>query len=352
LFDRIKQEYQELTELIAKYVQIVETQFLGEPGAVKKERVISLVDEAIKLKPLWDDVLNLDGLVISIIVDKIVDMFNTMTGGRFDDVKPESIAKAIDMPLDAQVEVAASRRAGQSVDARLEELFAQYNIQKVTQAPAAIATTPAAIVPPISSLTQHKIDDAESWARCLTLVLGHEGALSNNANDRGGLTNLGITAGTLATAVANGVVTQTDVKKLTRDDAAKIYRVMYWDANGCQKIQWFANYLAFDACVNGGRGMWCRCAQESLNSVYSAGLVVDGKYGPKTSAAILKYFSYGKQIDVQQLNRWGTAYLLARKNYYDRIIARDASQKGFKNGWYNRLRNIAKQIGCNLPNGL
>jgi lysozyme family protein len=360
LLTKLKTEYTELKQLIAKYVQIVEKELSGRPGAEKKERVISLVDEAIKLQPLWDAVLNLDGMVIRYLVDKVVDFLNTVTGGNFaapeletdepeEAVDSKLVALTLDTPVDLQVKMASSTK---SVNERLADLYNQYGIERVTMNNKVVSSTPAAHVPPISSVTQHNETDETAWKKCLNLVFGHEGGVSNNANDRGGLTNLGITHGTLATAVAQGIVDETDVRKLTRHDAATIYRKMYWEANNCHKIQWYACYLAFDACVNGGKGMWARCAQESLNEVYAQGLATDGKYGPKTDSALQRLFAYGKNIDVQQLNRWGTAYLKARKNYYDRIVARDSSQKVFLNGWYNRIRNIAKQIGCNLPAGL
>ena len=92
----------------------------------------------------------------------------------------------------------------------------------------------------------------------LAEILRAEGGYSNDPRDPGGPTNMGVT---LATARRNrldkdgdGDVDAADVKRLTRDDAAKIYRREYWDDVGADSLPAGVDLIAFDAAVNQGQG--------------------------------------------------------------------------------------------------
>ena len=91
---------------------------------------------------------------------------------------------------------------------------------------------------------------AEIFDRALSFVLGNEGGLSDHPADRGGATNLGITAGTLARARMAGIVGTADGRALTRDEAARIYKVLYWRAARCGDIEAPLCVMHFDAAVN------------------------------------------------------------------------------------------------------
>ena len=72
--------------------------------------------------------------------------------------------------------------------------------------------------------------------------------------DRGGPTNMGVTAGTLKTAFERGLVGHHNVKILTRSEAAKIYEVLYWGPSKASQMPWPLNLLHFDAAVHLGVG--------------------------------------------------------------------------------------------------
>ena len=88
---------------------------------------------------------------------------------------------------------------------------------------------------------------------CLRFVLQYEGGFVNHPADPGGATNLGITRATLA-AWRKRPVTVADVRALTRDEAAAIYRAKYWDAIGGDALPAGVDLLAFDIAVNMGVG--------------------------------------------------------------------------------------------------
>jgi lysozyme family protein len=91
--------------------------------------------------------------------------------------------------------------------------------------------------------------------------------------------------------------------------------------------------------VNSGLGGTAKIAQQTCNT-FGAGLAVDGKWGPKTKAAVWKYASDPE---------FSRLFLVKRKDYYDAIISRDKSQEVFRSGWYNRLKKLALAAGVKSP---
>ena len=95
----------------------------------------------------------------------------------------------------------------------------------------------------------------EQFEQALRILFPLEGGYSDNPNDRGGKTNLGITEGTLNAAYQAGIVGHNDVQRLTRQEAEQIYYRLYWLRGQCDKIP--VPKLAtvhFDGCVN--HGVW------------------------------------------------------------------------------------------------
>ncbi len=354
MFEKITQGYHNLKEKIAFYVQKAETELGSLSGAEKKKWVAKQIDNAIELGGLWDDVLNVDGIIIGFLIDKICHTFDIMTDGKFGLADHTEVAKAADKPIDQIVEAVKNvPLVGEvlddvkSVQDRFKELLKEYNIDepKAQELVAGIKEEPENPTPKPSTV--------DNFQKCVNLVLGHEGGYSDHPADKGGPTNLGITAGTLASAVAQGITVITDVKKLTTHDAYAIYRKMYWEKCAADKLQWFVCYLDFDACVNGGLGMAAKTLQTAMNRCFNEGLDEDGKWGPKTQAAIVKHFALGDTAYLKaDMDHFGMCYIQARKEYYDRIIARSPSQSVFRNGWYNRLRKICSDCGFAVPAGL
>lgn len=176
----------------------------------------------------------------------------------------------------------------------------------------------------------------------LKAVLGFEGGYSDNPNDRGGKTNLGITEGTLARAHKAGLIPHSDVKKLTRAEAATIYRAFYWDAIGGDELPEPLDQAAFDMAVNHGVGGAGRLLQRTVN-LLGGNLAVDGSLGPKSREAIQGIIREHGEFGLKAL--CGCS-LFIRTVFYGGIVANDTSQKGFLWGWIRlRIMELARRMG-------
>lgn len=173
-----------------------------------------------------------------------------------------------------------------------------------------------------------------TFVRSLTVVFGAEGGYSDHPADRGGKTNMGITEGTLARAYANGIVGHKDVKKLTRDEAAKVYDALYWGPSGAGQMPWPLCLLHFDAAVNHGLGGAGKQLQRTINRIKGPVLAVDGAVGPATFAAL-------KDIEIKF---FCLELLKTRKEYFETIVRNNPSQKVFLKGWLNRIEKLKKYI--------
>lgn len=118
-----------------------------------------------------------------------------------------------------------------------------------------------------------------NFAKALNLVLKHEGGFVNDSRDPGGATNKGITIATFRRYVdPKGTVA--DLKRITPDQIAKIYRKHYWDAVKADQLPDGVDYAVFDFAVNSGPGR----AAKYLQGVVK--VPQDGKIGPATLAAV------------------------------------------------------------------
>ncbi len=94
---------------------------------------------------------------------------------------------------------------------------------------------------------------AKCYDACLNFVFQYEGGYVNDPRDPGGPTNRGITIATLSHELGRQA-TIADVKTLSREKAASIYRKKYWNAIGGDLLAPGVDLLAFDICVNSGVG--------------------------------------------------------------------------------------------------
>ena len=174
------------------------------------------------------------------------------------------------------------------------------------------------------------------FEKCLGIVFGAEGEYVNDPVDRGGPTNMGITAGTLKTAFERGLVGHHNVKILTRSEAAKIYEVLYWGPSKASQMPWPLDLLHFDAAVHLGVGGAGRVLQNALNRILGDGAVtVDGSVGPKTLEALKPCLTKPENVRAVCLT-----LLDVRKAYFLRIVERDDKQRKFLKGWMNRLKKL------------
>lgn len=103
--------------------------------------------------------------------------------------------------------------------------------------------------------------------KAVDIIIKHEGGYVNDPRDPGGETKYGI---------SKRVYPHLDIANLTIDDAKKIYKKDYWDANYCDELPEKIRLMVFDTSVNQGVGAAGRLLQQSLKCK------VDGAIGPKT----------------------------------------------------------------------
>ncbi|WP_376710375.1 glycoside hydrolase family 108 protein [Pseudochrobactrum lubricantis] len=123
----------------------------------------------------------------------------------------------------------------------------------------------------------------ETLTTALDLMFGHEGGYVNNPKDPGGATKYGITHRTLAAHRGVASVTPAQVKALTKEEAAKIYRRSYWVQSGGDLLPVGIDFMAFDYGVNSGPAQ----AIKSLQRI--VGVTADGIVGAHTVAAVKAY---------------------------------------------------------------
>jgi len=164
-----------------------------------------------------------------------------------------------------------------------------------------------------------------------------EGGYVNHPEDRGGETNMGITGVTYHDALRKGLISlpHPGLAYLTKSEAEKIYKYLFWDAPNLRleqvnRINESVATVLFDLAVNSGT---VNAAKELQALV---GVTKDGIIGPKTLAA----------IEVRSADsNLAEDFIWQRLDRYYRIIQADKSQWAFMRGWRNRLNLLADEIG-------
>ncbi|MBF0680874.1 MAG: glycoside hydrolase family 108 protein [Devosia sp.] len=120
---------------------------------------------------------------------------------------------------------------------------------------------------------------------CLDHMLAQEGGYVDHPADPGGATNMGITRKTLARWRNISPWTElpkSAVEGLTRTEAARIYRALYWNPCRADQFPPGLDLALFDFAVNSGPDRAVRTLQAGL------GVAADGVVGPVTTSAAQK----------------------------------------------------------------
>lgn len=117
-----------------------------------------------------------------------------------------------------------------------------------------------------------------NFKRALSLVLKHEGGWSNHPKDPGGATMKGVTLANFRRYVKPNA-TKDDLRKITDEQIATVYRRFYWDAVSGADLPDGIDYAVFDFAVNSGPGRAAKYLQKVV------GVAQDGKIGPATIKA-------------------------------------------------------------------
>lgn len=118
-----------------------------------------------------------------------------------------------------------------------------------------------------------------NFKRALQLVLKHEGGWSDHPKDPGGATMKGVTLSNFRKFVKPGG-TKDDLRKITDDQIATVYRRYYWDRVAGAELPDGVDYAVFDFAVNSGPDRAAKYLQAIV------GVPEDGKIGPATLKAV------------------------------------------------------------------
>lgn len=168
-------------------------------------------------------------------------------------------------------------------------------------------------------------------------VLPHEGGLTDNAADPGGITNFGISLhfavqqysidhNMLFDVDGNGCIDGNDIRNLTKEEAEQIYRTYWWDKYGYGRVdnQDIASKI-LDMAINMGSSQAHKIVQRACDAE-GGPCDVDGVFGPGTVGCV---------------NRLANGDLLnairdAQKQFYLDLIQEHPKLAEFEHGWLNR----------------
>lgn len=180
----------------------------------------------------------------------------------------------------------------------------------------------------------HSIEFSLKWegGRNFTVINGKPVIKGSAKNDAGGATAFGITIPTLKAAYKAGIVDHQNICRLTLDEAKEIYRANFWNRYNWGALSWPVCMCCLDCSIN--HGGFAYILQRAVNEC-GQNVIVDGKFGPKTFAAL-------KACDPLMLT--GAIYRQRRK-YYEKIVANKPSQRSNLKGWIRRNCDMAEAAG-------
>ena len=161
----------------------------------------------------------------------------------------------------------------------------------------------------------------ENYDHCLEMILHHEGGYVNHPKDPGGETNLSVTKRDWE---EHGDTK--DMKDLTVEDVAHIYKIAYWDSVQGDDLPSGLDLCVFDFGVNAGTGRAARYLQNLV------GATADGAIGPATLRTVNAY------VQVEGLGATIDAYQSNRQEYYEKL----STFETFGRGWTRRVKETTE----------
>ena len=165
----------------------------------------------------------------------------------------------------------------------------------------------------------------ENFEKSLELVLAHEGGFQSDSRDPGNAggkcTNLGVTQQVWEAWVGYSV-DEKEMRSLTKELVAPLYKSRYWDAVHGDQLPSGADYLAFDFAVNAGSFRCVKTIQRALN------ITADGIIGPVTIKAIQ---DTNAEDFIEKFSDVKKSFYLGLANY-----------PTFGKGWLNRVAESKK----------
>ncbi len=121
----------------------------------------------------------------------------------------------------------------------------------------------------------------ENFDKCLKMLLSHEGGFVNHPEDPGGITNLGVTKKVYDEWIGRES-TEQEMRDLTPDDVAPIYKKNYWDRIKGDSLPSGIDWCLMDWTVNSGKSRPSKAIQRAV------GATQDGAIGPATIGLIME----------------------------------------------------------------
>jgi lysozyme family protein len=158
----------------------------------------------------------------------------------------------------------------------------------------------------------------ENFDHCLEMLLEHEGGYVNHPSDPGGETNLGVTK-----RVWEDWGGTKDMKELTPEDVAPLYKQLYWDKIKGDELPSGVDWCVFDWGVNSGTSRSAKALQRIV------GTRDDGHIGPKTMELVM-------EADVHEIIN---KMYQERQEFYEKLKTFDT----FGKGWTRRNKETLAQ---------
>lgn len=183
--------------------------------------------------------------------------------------------------------------------------------------------------PIIVSVTERTADERFNFA--VSVVLDHEGGLSDNKADPGGITKYGISLRFIKSEKldlnGDGVISKEDIINLNKAKANSIYYKYFWVKYHFDEID---NQIiatkAFDMAVNSGGSQSIKLLKRAINKIISEPVTIDSTLDDETIDII-------NNIDCDRLHR---AMVAVEKDFYLQIIKEHEQFAVFKDGWMKR----------------
>lgn len=186
-------------------------------------------------------------------------------------------------------------------------------------------------------------------AAALGAVYVNEGGYANHPSDKGGETMYGVTISTARSFGYRGPMRDfpqhcTPAKPICAD---LVYTTSYIDKPGYRPMASIEPAVLFelvDSAVLHGPSRSSMWFQASLNTLCGSGLRVDGQAGPQTIRA---YETCQREQGAVNLCLKTLETLDGtQRRFFDRIVARDPSQRVFYRGWINNRVGNVKRGKC------
>jgi lysozyme family protein len=182
----------------------------------------------------------------------------------------------------------------------------------------------------IPEIAKHYKKDNSSFEEAIDKVLKEEGGLSDDKDDKGGITKFGISQRFLQGLEGRKVKAQ-DIRNLTREDAVDIYKKFWWDKYEYGKIDYqpLADKI-LDISVNMGP------FEAALLLEKACKIKRDAFPSSKLSLQLINYIN---ALSEEEKKHILLDLKLLSINYYINIADRNRRQEKFLKGWIKRAEN-------------